>query len=226
MNNMSEQEPNYKQNTIFNLFPTPVARRCINREFTTEELEFINSQEKRVNESNTTSINNYVLEEKQLKDIKDFLLDSARNFFVELCKPNGSVDLYITQSWLNYTDKNQYHHKHMHPNSFISGVFYINADPLTDKIVFYRSPSLLDMIKVAPTEHTMHNSETWWLEAGTGLLYLFRSDLPHSVPVLSNDREGTRISLSFNTFLEGTIGDHYGLTSVVLEKHDMYKRMV
>jgi hypothetical protein len=37
-----------------------------------------------------------------------------------------SVTPYITQSWLNYTETNQYHHKHEHPNSLVSGVFYVN----------------------------------------------------------------------------------------------------
>ena len=47
------------------------------------------------------------------------------------------VEPYITQSWLNYTEKDQYHHKHAHPNSIISGVFYINCHESLDKITFF-----------------------------------------------------------------------------------------
>ena len=52
-----------------------------------------------------------------------------------LCAKN--VKPYITQSWLNYTRANQFHHRHEHPNSFVSGVLYINADKATDRINFY-----------------------------------------------------------------------------------------
>jgi hypothetical protein len=45
---------------------------------------------------------------------------------------------YITQSWANYTKKNQYHHTHEHPNSFISGVLYINANEAHDKITMHK----------------------------------------------------------------------------------------
>ncbi len=50
--------------------------------------------------------------------------------------PNN-ITPYITQSWLNYTETNQYHHKHQHPNSLVSGVFYINCDDKFDKIKFF-----------------------------------------------------------------------------------------
>jgi hypothetical protein len=44
----------------------------------------------------------------------------------------------LTQSWLNYTKPGQFHHKHAHPNSFISGVLYMKAARQRDKIYFYK----------------------------------------------------------------------------------------
>ena len=40
----------------------------------------------------------------------------------------SSIHLKITQSWINFTKKGEYHHPHAHPNSLISGVFYVEAD--------------------------------------------------------------------------------------------------
>ena len=51
----------------------------------------------------------------------------------------------------------------------------------------------------------MFSSNLWMIPVGTGDLLLFPSDLPHMVePTTSNQ---TRISLSFNSFPEGVIGD-------------------
>ena len=53
-------------------------------------------------------------------------------YFEEIYKPKSKVELYITQSWCNYTKENQHHHKHRHPNSFIYGVYYIDLNEQKD----------------------------------------------------------------------------------------------
>jgi hypothetical protein len=50
-----------------------------------------------------------------------------RLFRTIIC-PKNNIELYITQSWLNYTEENQYHHRHEHPNSVVSGVLYFDSD--------------------------------------------------------------------------------------------------
>ena len=58
-----------------------------------------------------------------------------------------NIKIYITQSWLNYTNFKQYHHAHSHNNSFVSGVFYLKADKNFDFISFKSPPrpSLLEL---------------------------------------------------------------------------------
>lgn len=198
---------------LFTLFPTAVGKFTLDREFTKQEYKFVEEQERRPNMGNQTSVNNYVLKEKPMKKLSDFLAESANKYFQEVYRPKDNVKLYITQSWLNYTGTCQYHHKHAHPNSFISGVFYINADPTKDRIYFYGHESY-KQIKLEPAEYNYYNSESWWLEAGTGILYLFPSSLTHMVPTINH--EETRISLSFNTFLKGTIGENHSLTELLI----------
>ena len=48
-----------------------------------------------------------------------------------------TIEIYITISWINYTETNQYHHAHSHPNSVISGVYYIETDE-SDTITFFQ----------------------------------------------------------------------------------------
>lgn len=200
---------------ILTLFPTAVGKFILDRELTKQELEYIEKAERRPNQGNQTSVKNYVLKDKPLKKLNDFLLDSTNKYFSEVYRPKDNVKIYITQSWLNYTEKNQYHHKHAHPNSFISGVFYASGDVTKDKIHFYGNESY-KQIKIEPTEYNLYNSESWWLEAGTGILYLFPSSLTHMVTTL--DHEQTRVSLSFNTFLKGTVGENHNLTELLIEE--------
>jgi len=200
---------------LLTLFPTAVGKFTLDRELTKQENKFIETVEKRPNMGNQTSVNNYVLKEKQLKGLHEFFTDCLNKYFTEIYRPKDNVKIYITQSWLNYTGKNQYHHKHAHPNSFISGVFYANADTTKDKIFFYGNESY-KQIKLEPTDYNLYNSESWWLEAGTGILYLFPSSLTHMVSTV--DHEETRVSLSFNTFLKGTIGENHNLTELLIEE--------
>lgn len=197
---------------IISLFPTGVGNFELDRNLTKSELSFIKSLERRNNSGNFTSVDNYVFNNKQLKSLHKFCLQSATTYFQELWKPKKELTLYITQSWINYTSKGQFHHKHEHPNSFISGVFYVNADGEKDKIIFFNEKYA--HIKVFPTEYNMFNSDSWWIPVSTGKLVLFPSSLEHMVESVIADQE--RISLSFNTFMKGPIGENHSLTELVI----------
>lgn len=197
---------------INHLFPTPVAFFDLGRTLTEEELAFVEKQERRPNMGNTTSTDNTILKQEALKSLNDFIEASVQQYFKEIHAPKHKVDLRITQSWLNYTKPGEYHHKHEHPNSFISGVFYINADPEKDKIYFFRSG--YQTIKLPPADWNLFNSDSWWFGVETGKLVLFPSSLTHMVETKQGDN--TRISLAFNTFPAGTIGETLDLTGLTL----------
>ena len=63
------------------------------------------------------------LNQKSFKDLKTDLDLRVKDYFNKIISPANNITPYITQSWLNYTETNQYHHKHQHPNSLVSGVF-------------------------------------------------------------------------------------------------------
>jgi uncharacterized protein (TIGR02466 family) len=200
---------------LISLFPTGVGIYQLERSLSKTETNFIQKLERRNNTGNQTSVDNYVFNNKQLKSLHKFCLESANNYFKDLWKPKNELSLYITQSWVNYTGKDQFHHKHAHPNSFISGVFYVNANDGKDKIHFFSdNKHHMNQIRVFPTEYNQFNSETWWLSTGTGKLILFPSSLEHMVEKITTDEE--RISLSFNTFIKGPIGENYSLTELVI----------
>ena len=199
---------------IHNLFPVPVAFFKFGRDLTKAELEFIKGQEHFPNEGNTTSKDRKILKNKELTELRGFVEDSMTEYFKTVQAPKFNVSLYMTQSWANYTETGQFHHKHAHPNSVVSGVFYPQADRTVDKIVFYKDT--YDRIKVHSAEYNLYNSDSWWFEVGAGDLILFPSNLTHMVQPKEGDE--TRISISFNTFLKGYIGSDESLTGLHLEE--------
>lgn len=197
---------------LHNLFPIPIGIFDLGRQLTKRELSFIQKQEDRPNEGNTTSINNKILGSAVMTPLREWLETSVQEYFQSTTNPKHSVNLRITQSWLNYSKPGQFHHKHAHPNSFVSGVFYVQTSA-TDRIYFCRAG--FQQIKFPPQNWNLYNSDTWWFEAVTGRLILFPSSLEHMVPRVEGEQ--TRISLSFNTFPVGTVGEELEMTGLQLE---------
>ena len=206
--------------TVQSLFATPVYLSNLKREFSKEEkdlvIEYKNNSHKNV--ANAMSKNTRVLEIETFKKLKKELLIQVQHYFDEvLCYEN--VTPYITQSWLNYTKKNEHHHSHTHPNSIISGVLYINADKNNDTLTFlnYEYKQISPEIK----KYNIFNSKTSHLSVETGDIVLFPSSLIHMVQTKKED--DTRISLSFNTFIKGILGNEKELTELTLKAEDLYK---
>jgi uncharacterized protein (TIGR02466 family) len=197
---------------INNLFPTAVGFSKLGRDLTEREFDFIIGQVRYPNEGNTTSKNRKLLKSVEMTEIREFIETAMLEYFKSVHAPKHDVTPYITQSWSNYTEPGQYHHKHAHPNSIISGVFYPQANKETDRIYFYKDG--YERIKI-PTENWNHwNSESWWFEVDAGDLILFPSHLTHMVQTKEGD--DTRISIAFNTFLKGYIGSDESLTGLHL----------
>jgi uncharacterized protein (TIGR02466 family) len=202
----------YPEPTVNQLFPTPVAFSKLPRKYTNEEVAFIQKCSLNVtkNTGNTTSVDRYVLDEPVMADLKAFIQFYVNHFMESVEAPYNPVEAYITQSWLNYTQPGEYHHKHEHPNSYLSGVLYINADPEKDKIYFYKNG--YKRISLPTNNYNPFNSESWWFSVGTCDLVIFPSYLTHMVEqTVSAD---TRISIAFNTFLKGYIGEEASLTAL------------
>ena len=128
--------------------------------------------------------------------------------------PEKYVQLRITQSWVNVTQKGDYHHLHWHKNSLISGCLYVDSDGPGHEITFHRlDPSL---IAIHASDFNVFNSQTCSYESKIGRLVLFPSSLSHSVPLSKNEHR--RVSLAFNTFPVGILGEKDSSTELVLSQ--------
>ena len=200
--------------TINGIFPTPIYISKLNRDITSKELSFIDKTKLDTynNEGNTTSNDNYILNQEIFKSLKEELYLRIQDYFDKVISPANNITPYITQSWLNYTETNQYHHKHEHANSLVSGVFYINCHEEHDKIKFFNDT--YKTIKPEIKNWNIWNSQSWWFSVKTGDIILFPSSLTHMVENKQGDN--TRISLAFNVFIKGIVGNNKSLTELNL----------
>lgn len=200
---------------IHRLFGIPIYATKLNREFTSEEMEeLMKHQNKSVkNVSNYSSTNNYILNEKIFINLKNDLDIIIKDYFDKIIKPQEeTITPYITQSWLNYTREKEFHHTHSHPNSIVSGVLYIKCDAQNDMIEFY--DTIPNQFQIPAKEFTQYNSKRWWFNVAEKDLLLFPSSTTHSVKIKKENN--LRISLAFNVFVKGKMGNNSDLTELVL----------
>lgn len=188
---------------IDGIFPTPIYITKINRKLSKIENKFIKESASNVNnnQGNLISKDTYVLDKPPFKKLKIELLAHLKEYYKVVCKFD-KVEPYLTQSWLNFTSENQYHHQHEHPNSMISGVFYINSEVNNDSIKFWNHT--YKRIRPQISEWTWLNSESWTYPVESNDLIIFPSQVTHSVQVKKGNN--LRISLAFNSFIKGEIG--------------------
>ena len=190
------------------LFPTPVA--FFDLQVTEEERSFLLNQERRPNEGNQSSVDNYLLRRPEMKALAAEVEAKVMEYAKEVWK--AEVKPFVTQSWVNWTKPGQYHHKHSHPNSLYSGVLYIDVEDNRDRITFYQSG--YQQLKPTYSEWNRWNSESWWLPIKRDQMVIFPSSLTHMVETVPGEVIGKeRVSLAFNTFAK-QIGDNKSLTEL------------
>ena len=192
---------------IGDFFPTPIGYNPLSRNLYKSEIDFINNERKNVmlNGGNFASLNKYILDKDELKDLKTLLTKNVNEYFKNVFEPEKDVELYITNSWLNWTENEQFHHQHSHPNSLISGVFYIDV-VCGDTINFFNPNRFFGNIKIKGEDSGKWNSKEWKWPVDKNHLLVFPSTLDHRVCNRPTGFSGTRVSLAFNTWFKGCLG--------------------
>ena len=201
------------KHNLYGIFPTPIYISKLNK-FTKQELNYVDKLSLNINKNmgNVSSKNSYVLNDKPFNNIKKQLLNHITKYFDEVISTSDKIVPYITQSWLNYTKENEYHHSHAHPNSFVSGVLYINANKENDKIIFEKNK--YQAIDLTKKDFNLYNSDTWFFPVHTGDLIMFPSDTQHKVEYKRGNN--IRTSIAFNIYIKGIVGNLIKLTELKL----------
>ena len=196
-----------KKDELLTVFPTPV--QIYKYEYSIEkELKYIENIEWTSQKANANfrSKDSYLTKHESLKSIVSFFEECINDYCNTII--NSEQRLVITQLWGNQNPKGSKHHEHVHPNSIISGVFYLRQDPKLPPIQFSKANQ--HGVKLDPRKYNLYNAETFLLPCTAGELILFPSSLRHSVPMNMGEEE--RISLSFNTFSVDALGSEENLT--------------
>lgn len=105
-------------------------------------------------------------------------------------------ELVIKEMWLNKNDLGDFNRNHLHPNSILSGTYYIATPASCGNIELY-DPVAARMMSLYPMGgDPASNRHTVVYPADAGSLLIFPSWLQHAVP--PNRSNESRVSLSFN----------------------------
>jgi len=109
-------------------------------------------------------------------------------------------DFHLCNMWININGKNDYNEMHDHPNSHMSGVFWIKI-PNNSGLIRFKSPRSFARCKYFECisdeiKKNLYMDFCWNFNPEEGAIMLFPSDLEHSVT--SNQSDEDRISIAFN----------------------------
>jgi uncharacterized protein (TIGR02466 family) len=116
--------------------------------------------------------------------------------------------LKFTEMWANRNGPGTYNRAHIHPNTFLSGAYYVKIPPDAGDIEFYDPIRERAMQSLPLKSDTLLGNQSLEYECEEGSLIIFPSWLQHAVR--SNNSEHDRISLSFNMIVEQTISEKPG----------------
>lgn len=155
------------------------------------------------------SIDSKILEQPSFNRIKNFILNKADEYRENILSIENKLKL--TQSWSTVNKKGSFHHKHTHPNAFISMVYYVDCEPdsLNGDIVFLEERSSIQKgfnFNFKIKKHNEFNSREFSFRTKPGFIVLFPGHLLHYSTEHRGDKD--RIIIGANFFVEGNIGSH------------------
>jgi uncharacterized protein (TIGR02466 family) len=208
---------------ISDVFPCPVyiAKRNSNLDSTEEkEIEDFVTINAHLGPYTTGALaqvsDNTEIFDTKLKNLKEFIEQHIKIYVKEIFNPKKELDFYITQSWLNVVEPGGNIATHYHANSIISGTFYVSTEE-DDRITFSDpNAKVKELINFEQKGFTPWNANTWFFPANNNELILFPSWIEHEVAPNENATTD-RISISFNTFVRGTLGMQDDLNELILK---------
>jgi len=183
---------------LFPLFSRPVFKSTVN----TFNVDLSSIKWAR-NYNNWISESQDVLNLEPFKEISIEICNKVADYFYGIMSVSQETELYITESWVNKTEKGQSHHRHWHPNSILSGVVTLSGNPESGRLKFITS--YFDTLEFEVTDSNLYNSKSWSIPSVPGNIVIFPSSVEHLVEEYHG--EEPRITLSFNTFVKGKIND-------------------
>jgi uncharacterized protein (TIGR02466 family) len=199
---------------ILEIFPDIISTHIIEEKYLNKILDSKHIENLMVNDKNYISEEKYLLDNIEYKHLKAKIEELLNKHFLKVCSPiNKDLHVYITQSWINVTNKGESHHLHNHANSMFSGVLYIEVRD-SDSIIFMKNNARASILSLEVT-NTRLNSTEWPVNSlRKGGVVILPSKLMNMVPPV--EYEGNRVSIGFNTFIKGDTGGYRAAIQLIL----------
>lgn len=143
------------------------------------------------------SLNDLPRRDPAFQDLKDALASHVAAFTRMLDLDLGGRRLGLDSLWVNVLAPGGHHAAHIHPQSIVSGTYYVSLPPGAAGLKF-EDPRLPLMMAAPPRKARASQQNRSFVEMHPkpGDLLLWESYLRHEVPV--NNGRSERISVSFN----------------------------
>lgn len=147
---------------------------------------------------------------QEFSDLVKIIDREAREYFnLELGLDQD--DLYLSCMWANVQIDGCRHHAHTHPNSFFSGVLYLEVPDGPDVdpgIIFFVDPRPAKLMQHADyKKYNVLSDRSYGFKPQMGLMLLFPSWLEHGTDVCKIGLGKKRVSISFNYVLSQSSGE-------------------
>ena len=138
-----------------------------------------------------------------MSDLNDHVLQFSHEILKMVdIKYDGKIK--ITGAWVNASPPGAKHHP-SHPNNYLSGVYYVKAQPGANTINFLDPRMVVGLIRPPVNKFNEFNSESVTIEIESGELCFFPHWLRHSVKDNSSNED--RISIAFNIMFEDYVNN-------------------
>lgn len=192
----------FKESNTVNIFPNPVWVHQLERpdaERLSRDLLAVLEREKARSQSyrpgQTWQSRNDLQSDEELTELCSYALAAADHALDQLAVAEREVK--VTGCWFNLQPPGgAAHNSHIHPNNYLSGVYYLKTPAGGNAIIFHDPKPQTNIIMPRFAEPNAFNSRRATVSVQPGTLVLFPAWLGHSVPKSESAEE--RISISFN----------------------------
>jgi uncharacterized protein (TIGR02466 family) len=155
-----------------------------------------------------SSVDKNVLDRPELSQVRALVMKEIEFCAYEIHGVARHVEFYITNSWVNIYGRGDQAGAHLHHNSLLSGVLYLQASDAGGEIVFHKDIHGQNVFPLAIdpeiASSNIYNCKSWGYAPRTNDICIFPSHLSHSVQPNGSDQG--RWSLAFNVFIRGEFG--------------------
>ena len=154
------------------------------------------------------------LDAPQLKTLKNKIQDVVNYFVYNVLDVKKEIEFYFSASWINRLAQSEQIPTHNHPNSLISGTYYIDVRMESSPITFIKDRNFLTVFPsaISPEKSgknvNQYNQEQYTIYPENGMLAMWPSHVLHEVNY--SQEETDRYGLAFNIFCKGQLegGSH------------------